>query len=515
MEPDFTPSTLDSVWAALKLPGNHPLSQLRDKFWNYSVEQEQIEWRRNHPEGETMKVDQDDESIASEIGPGSYPLDLGIKGLEQSKLWIRQDYIRIYNYCQQFYDKLGGDDLPPSVVITGQPGIGKTYWIRYALRRRLGEGNVIIWCGGAGRYLFAEDGVFEVPSNHKNTDFKRRVWTLADSDGCDPRALTHHGSNLFLMYTTSPRRKRWAPLAKTTRLITLVMNPWTREELFHAAPLHGLTDFNDRALINDLYNRLGPTAHQLRHFISEGCGRLNMDAVSHQIFLVKRTNVDDLLDWSVEPIATSVESALQRRIREWQRGEQLHLYQYLAAVQESRRTAGLLFESLAQSKLQERVELELFPMVKRTSSGSTGSGEGNKGKKIPRWHSNHNMKADSSSQSDRHCVDFTPTKTIEYRGSELEDIQPGIFYVPELTNQVVFHSFILANGYFYIFQFFIASDPSIKPGIPFFLQPSLPPKMMWHFVFIIPPGSEISCPQPRDTGLDELKLFTAELDPCN
>jgi hypothetical protein len=90
------------------------------------VEQEEDEWRRGHPEGATMEVDKDDENVGSEIDLGYYPLDFGIGDLGISELWIRQDYIRIYNYCQEFYNKfLGKRPIPRSVFITRQLGIGK------------------------------------------------------------------------------------------------------------------------------------------------------------------------------------------------------------------------------------------------------------------------------------------------------------------------------------------------------------------------------------------------------
>lgn len=93
--------------------------------------------------------------------------------------------------------------------------------------------------------------------------------------------------------------------------------------------------------------------------------------------------------------------------------------------------------------------------------------------------------------SGHHLIDFHSTKTVEYLESALEDIQPGIFYVPELTDQdqAAYDLFFLENGSFYIFQFLTASDHPIKP-VPFFSQLSLPPKTMWHFVFVIPTGSE-------------------------
>lgn len=130
--------------------------------------------------------------------------------------------------------------------------------------------------------------------------------------------------------------------------------------------------------------------------IYEGFLRLNTDAISHSIFLVKLTNVRDPLDWYVGPITTLVKSALRRRIREWERGEQILIFDYLAAFFKLRQTAGLVFESLAQSKLQKRVKLELLPMVKWTSNGWNSSGEESKEKGLPRWYSNHEKLADSS-----------------------------------------------------------------------------------------------------------------------
>jgi hypothetical protein len=43
-----------------------------------------------------------------------------------SRLWIRKDYIRIYDECKDYYDRPpSGVPKPRSVVITGQPGIGE------------------------------------------------------------------------------------------------------------------------------------------------------------------------------------------------------------------------------------------------------------------------------------------------------------------------------------------------------------------------------------------------------
>ena len=139
MEPEAppTPSTFESIvipdstvgpWTAM--PSDDPLSQLRDRFWGFSMKDEEDKWRRDHPENERFAVDEEDnEDMANEIGQGCYPLDFGIPDLARSKLWIRKEYIRIYDGCEVFYndnERFGGG-IAPSAIITGQPGISKSF----------------------------------------------------------------------------------------------------------------------------------------------------------------------------------------------------------------------------------------------------------------------------------------------------------------------------------------------------------------------------------------------------
>lgn len=79
-----------------------------------------------------MNVDVDeDEDMGEEdeVGPGCGILDTGITALGRSKLWIRQEYLRLYKYCDDHLGSKSSNILQesPSVVITGQPGIGKCF----------------------------------------------------------------------------------------------------------------------------------------------------------------------------------------------------------------------------------------------------------------------------------------------------------------------------------------------------------------------------------------------------
>jgi hypothetical protein len=55
--------------------------------------------------------------------------------------------------------------------------IGKTYWIHYTLRRRLGEKSVTLWC------LFCSEGVLIIPAKFSFKKLNEPIWTLIDAPG--------------------------------------------------------------------------------------------------------------------------------------------------------------------------------------------------------------------------------------------------------------------------------------------------------------------------------------------
>jgi hypothetical protein len=67
---------------------------------------------------EIVNVDEDED-----IMEGSYVLDTGMEAIR--KIWIRADYIRIYDCLEKQYDDAAKVYLEPGAVITGQPGIGE------------------------------------------------------------------------------------------------------------------------------------------------------------------------------------------------------------------------------------------------------------------------------------------------------------------------------------------------------------------------------------------------------
>ncbi|KAI9429783.1 hypothetical protein H4582DRAFT_2024675, partial [Lactarius indigo] len=113
----------------------------------------------------------EDEGEGDETGPGCHKLSICIPSI-WPELWVRKEYIRLYGYCNKYLELHRDKHKAPSVVVTGQPGIGKSYWLLYALCRRLTEGKPVIWFHSAHRYLFVKEGVFVISSDYPSSGFK-------------------------------------------------------------------------------------------------------------------------------------------------------------------------------------------------------------------------------------------------------------------------------------------------------------------------------------------------------
>lgn len=100
------------------LDNSEPFAQFHSKFWGTSMAVEESEWRSAQTPLSNMESE-------LEINPGCYMLDISIEGLPFPKIWIRAEYIRIFAYLEYHYNHERVHNLAPSVVITGQPGIGE------------------------------------------------------------------------------------------------------------------------------------------------------------------------------------------------------------------------------------------------------------------------------------------------------------------------------------------------------------------------------------------------------
>lgn len=117
----FEPGEPVTPWR--KLPALSPLTKLHDKFWRKNIDEDRSKWEKEEGGGGApMEVE------GSDVGPGCFVLDLGIESFRISRLWVHKDYIRLYDGCNTHFNEISNMNVPPpSVVITGQLGIGTCF----------------------------------------------------------------------------------------------------------------------------------------------------------------------------------------------------------------------------------------------------------------------------------------------------------------------------------------------------------------------------------------------------
>ncbi|KAI0290204.1 hypothetical protein BC826DRAFT_970525 [Russula brevipes] len=558
MSPTLASVVLIGAEQWTRLDENDIFSRLRTTFWGVDIATARQDWWNNH---------QDEVTVGrNEIDEDCFVLDF-MPDFMPSRLWVRKDYVRIYDHCHKHCEDTredwGHHPLVPSVIITGQPGIGKSYWIYYAIRRRLGEGQPFLWCQENHILLFVEDGVFELPRKMFSSRYiSPFIWTFINAryfpnDVVLPIDLWQ--SKLFNIYVSLPRQKRWKHLEEDTLSSLVIMNSWTKDELVQAARTRHVVARTER--VEEIFNQCGGIPricanilyrpnlldeYRTRFECAIQCMTVQMlldytfqavflefDEVPDTIFLVERSDLDNLRSLTVVPASPLVRMGLKSQIRKVRQTDQIRLYEDFARKKPSRQMAGVIFESFAQSVLERGTMLKLVPMRQqfsgprgRVPSVTTSSSHTTEPSyAIPEWENGQSavLDQDSASPEEAHSsltLGFQPRRTVEYEGNMIGEIDEGVFYVPEASNQVAFDSFILFDGFLHIFQFSIASKHGIKPGFASFFSgqglASLPPKSKWRYIFVVPTGNSISFPQPSDGDLMELlkgvTLFSVQLN---
>jgi hypothetical protein len=231
------------------------------------------------------------------------------------------------------------------------------------------------------------------------------------------------------------------------------------------------------------------------------------------IALLSRESLDD--GWSggmVIPITPYIQSRLSNRFRNLGRKENLRLYKAFAKVPEGRKMAGVFFEALAQTALQEGITLELVPMVNLD--------EPRKG--APRWYSSHEFLTNSQLEERRQealtrqlKINIKPIRTEEFSDNKRLSLALNVMYVPEADNKVALNSFTWLDEGLFIFQFTVAKTQDIKQDILDFFKEYVVPYQSpssWNILFIIEPNQKLICPQPQSATLRKLDMYSAVVD---
>jgi len=238
--------------------------------------------------------------------------------------------------------------------------------------------------------------------------------------------------------------------------------------------------------------------------------------ISHKLGLVSRIERDNVCSThAVVPITEFIKSRLARQLRIASKNQQIDLYNLFSKSPQTRIMCGTLFEAIGLWVVPEGLTITLLPMVRLPRKPNT--------KIRPRWYTSHISLTNKTLEATRkqalrrsQTIQFPATTTQEFNSDDVLSLRERVFYVPVSENQEALDAFLLLNGILYIFQFTVGQKHSIKPGFVEFLQKCQhsPPLEEWKFVFLIPPGLMLLCPEPKSQlpTLCNLNPYSAELD---
>ncbi|KAF8222024.1 hypothetical protein L208DRAFT_1455233 [Tricholoma matsutake] len=446
-----------------------------EKFWGVPLPQEHISLNNSVHDPNDEEIDKENGGEnKGDVLPATPP---PIIDTEWMRLLIRAEYLRIYKWVEDVC-AVGKVYRPSAVVVTGQPGIGKSFWAYYVLRRRLGEKSVSLWYQGSVLYLFCSEGKFSPP-----------VWTIIDSAQSPsgiPSTLTHFPPGVFPIYITSPRPDHWSGITQSWTFHQVIMNTWTRAEIEYATMLcsnQGLDDVLQR------YNSLGPTARfcfQLTpnevtcHFsdhdtainstgpdllkkLFSSSSRLSLDTFSHKICLIRRMRGSALGDGRIttDLISVAVEQQVVQRLEEFSDDQLLDMWTNFLKFGGARGMTGSIFEVFIHRRFRTRIYLDATPMVWSNRANS-------------RWHALFSTKRPHSATvhgvaQQVFSLQVDVGSTFVYDTTTKLSIRPDVYYVPRSGQQVALDSFILYGGYLNVFQCTVRHDHNIKGGLDDFL----------------------------------------------
>ncbi|KAF8523807.1 hypothetical protein JB92DRAFT_3140665 [Gautieria morchelliformis] len=272
---------------------------------------------------------------------------------------VRAEYIGVFDKVKSVYDESCGSRL---AVVTGQPGIGKTLWIHYALSRCLGQKQPVIWYRAKKFYFFSDN---------------------AHADSL-PAMISDRLNCLFPIYVTSPKQEHWDKLHQQRLKELVIMNPWTRAELEKVAGLYC------RELI-DIFKRFdnaGPSArlcleyspadidefyvgrekdinfHTPQHMLKailDKKGGLSLGDISRTLCVVHRSDSKDCR-FIVEPISAFIRHRLLAQLWEWKEQDCVNMIEHFSRVQGAGGMRGLVVESLYQRQFIAKIQIEAKPI---------------------------------------------------------------------------------------------------------------------------------------------------------
>ncbi|RDB22293.1 hypothetical protein Hypma_010623 [Hypsizygus marmoreus] len=155
------------------------------------------------------------------------------------RLLVRESYDELFSRACRLREE--GPDF--GIVVTGQPGNGKTTWLYYFLTQLLRMHQVVIFASRGVVFVFYHDGVYSLLETSVDADTfpecSKPIWCLIDPDHGPVKepvaALT--STKVFPVMATSPNPNCYRAWKKQRRARMWGMPLWSEEELWEGLQL--------------------------------------------------------------------------------------------------------------------------------------------------------------------------------------------------------------------------------------------------------------------------------------
>ncbi|KAF7761916.1 hypothetical protein Agabi119p4_9908 [Agaricus bisporus var. burnettii] len=157
------------------------------------------------------------------------------KGLGQNII-VRDEYHTIWDFVSGAYQvRASNEEFGESggLVVTGQPGIGKTLFLAYALVKALKERIPVSYCVNLNEiFIFNKDG-FQKGSSASDISSPECTLCLVDSgvNLTKPPAIVLTHIDNYIVQAASPKPDHWRQWSKQRLAAKWVMDLWTKDEM--------------------------------------------------------------------------------------------------------------------------------------------------------------------------------------------------------------------------------------------------------------------------------------------
>ncbi|KAF8137496.1 hypothetical protein EV363DRAFT_1395034 [Boletus edulis] len=188
--------------------------------------------------------------------------------VRSARFLVREEYRLAFKAFEEDALYSGG------ACVMGQPGIGKSCFIAYAVIERLrNKQPVAVQIHDESYALFSEAGV----SLHSSRDQEplrtdQGIWAFSDSnaDVDIPAFAFRNTPDVKVFQTTSPKIRRWKEWTKQNMITRYIMDVWSSEEITALAVLLG----HDVHRMNDLALKWGAVPRTLLQILGDDQERL-------------------------------------------------------------------------------------------------------------------------------------------------------------------------------------------------------------------------------------------------